>query len=154
VRAVLAGEPLRVRNPEAIRPWQHVLNPLGGYLVLAQALWESDEYAVPWNFGPPEDEARSVGWIVERVRELWDGEPSWELDGSGQPQEAYALRVDSSRARARLGWRPVWGLAEALERTVAWFRAYAEGVDVRDTTSAEVEAFAAAQALGVGSTGS
>ena len=106
MRAALAGEQVRVRNPNSIRPWQHVLNPLSGYLVLAQALWDAPEHAAGWNFGPVEEDARSVGWIVERLGELWPAELRWALDDGPHPHEARYLKLDSSRARARLGWRP------------------------------------------------
>ena len=146
MRAALQGEPLRVRSPEAVRPWQHVLNPLCGYLVLAQALWESDDYATAWNFGPADGEARPVAELVERLRVLWPGGLDWDRDEDEQPHEAHALRLDSSRARTRLGWRPVWGLDEALERIVTWYQAFAAGADMRATTHEQVEAFAQAQA--------
>ena len=154
MRAALSGEPLRVRNPNAIRPWQHVLNPLSGYLVLAQALWESPEYATAWNFGPADDEARPVGWLVERVGRLWPGDLRWDRNEEVQPHEARSLRVDSSRARAQLGWRPTWDLDEALDRIVAWYQAFAAGADMRTATHEQVEAFDAAQALRVRSAAS
>ncbi len=119
MRAALAGEELRVRNPASIRPWQHVLNPLSGYLVLAQAVWEAPENAAGWNFGPAEQDARTVGSIVQRVTELWPGGLRWTHDEGPHPHEARYLKLDSSRARARLGWRPLLGLDAALEATVA-----------------------------------
>ncbi len=114
MRAALAGEQVRVRNPNSIRPWQHVLNPLSGYLVLAQALWDSPEHAAGWNFGPADEDARPVGWIVERMGELWPAELRWAVDDGPHPHEARYLKLDSSRARARLGWRPPVGLDAAL----------------------------------------
>ena len=141
MRAALAGEPVRVRNPNSIRPWQHVLNPLSGYLVLAQALWDSPEYAAGWNFGPAEDDVRSVGWIVERVGELWPAELEWVHDDGPHPHEASYLKLDSSRSRARLGWRPLLGLEEALEETVAWYRALGEDADMRTVTVGQIERF-------------
>ena len=153
MRSALRGESLLVRNPEAVRPWQHVLNPLSGYLVLAQALWESPEYATAWNFGPPDDEARPVRFLVERLHRLWPGEARWEHDSNPQPHEAHALRVDSSRARARLGWRPTWDLDEALDRIVAWYQAFNAGTDLRAATCEQVEAFATSHALRPGATG-
>jgi CDP-glucose 4,6-dehydratase len=141
MRAALAGEQLRVRNPNSIRPWQHVLNPLSGYLVLAQALWDSPEHARGWNFGPPEQDARSVGAIVERVGELWPDELRWGIDDGPHPHEARYLKLDSSRARARLGWRPLLGLDEALQATVAWYTQLHEGADMRAVTLGQIEAF-------------
>lgn len=141
MRAALAGERVRVRNPNSIRPWQHVLNPLSGYLVLAQALWQSPEHACGWNFGPPEQDARSVGWVLERVRELWPGELDSVLDSGPHPHEARYLKLDSSRARARLGWRPVLGLDEALQATVDWYAQLRAGADMRAVTMSQIEAF-------------
>ena len=141
MRAALAGERLRVRNPNSIRPWQHVLNPLSGYLVLAQALWEVPEHACGWNFGPPEQDARPVGWIVQRVGELWPGELDSVVDDGPHPHEARYLKLDSSRARARLGWRPLLGLDEALQATVDWYTQLRSGADMRAVTMGQIEAF-------------
>jgi CDP-glucose 4,6-dehydratase len=141
MRAALADERVRVRNPNSIRPWQHVLNPLSGYLVLAQALWDSPEHACGWNFGPPEQDARPVGWIVERVGELWPAELRWTLDDGPHPHEARYLKLDSSRARARLGWRPLLGLDGALEATVAWYLQLHAGADMRAVTVEQIETF-------------
>ncbi len=141
MRAALSGERVRVRNPNSIRPWQHVLNPLSGYLVLAQALWDSPEHACAWNFGPPEEDARPVGWIVERVGELWPAELRWTLDDGPHPHEARYLKLDSSRARARLGWQPLLGLERALRATVDWYGQLRAGADMRAVTVAQIEAF-------------
>jgi CDP-glucose 4,6-dehydratase len=141
MRAALAGEPARVRNPNSIRPWQHVLNPLSGYLVLAQALFESAEHAAGWNFGPAEQDARPVGWLVERIAELWPAELRWTLDDGPHPHEASYLKLDSSRARLRLGWRPPVALDEALASIVEWYQALRDGADMRAVTLAQIEAF-------------
>jgi CDP-glucose 4,6-dehydratase len=141
MRAALAGEEVRVRNPNSIRPWQHVLNPLSGYLVLAQALWDSPEHACGWNFGPPEEDARPVGWIVERARELWPAEVRSVLDDGPHPHEARYLKLDSSRARARLGWRPSLDLDAALEATVDWYRELSVGADMHAVTVGQIETF-------------
>jgi CDP-glucose 4,6-dehydratase len=141
MRAALAGERLRVRNPNSIRPWQHVLNPLSGYLVLAQALWDSPEHACGWNFGPPEEDARPVGWVVERASELWRGQLGWTLDDGPHPHEARYLKLDSSRARARLGWRPLLGLEAALAATVEWYERLRDGADMHAVTVGQIETF-------------
>jgi CDP-glucose 4,6-dehydratase len=141
MRAALAGETLRVRNPNSIRPWQHVLNPLSGYLVLAQAIWDSPDHACGWNFGPPEEDARSVGWIVERVGGLWPGALAWSVDDGPHPHEARYLKLDSSRARTRLGWRPLLGLDDALEATVDWYVQLREAADMRAVTLGQIESF-------------
>jgi CDP-glucose 4,6-dehydratase len=141
MRAALTGEELRVRNPNSVRPWQHVLNPLSGYLLLAEALWDSPQHAAGWNFGPPEADARPVGWIVQRVAELWPGQLRWSLDQGPHPHEARYLKLDSSRARARLGWHPVVGLEDALAATVGWYRELSAGGDMRAVTLGQIEAF-------------
>jgi CDP-glucose 4,6-dehydratase len=141
MRAALAGEQVRIRNPNSIRPWQHVLNPLSGYLVLAQALWSSPEHAAGWNFGPAEEDARPVGWIVRRMDELWPTELRWALDDGPHPHEARYLKLDSSRARARLGWRPSIGLEKTLQNIAEWYLALREGADMRAVTLGEIETF-------------
>jgi CDP-glucose 4,6-dehydratase len=146
MRAALAGEEVRVRNPNSVRPWQHVLNPLSGYLVLAQALWDSPEHARGWNFGPPEQDARPVGWIVERACRLWPQELRSVLDEGPHPHEARYLKLDSSRARTRLGWRPLLGLDAALEATVAWYGKLHAGEDMRVVTLGQIESFQYADA--------
>jgi CDP-glucose 4,6-dehydratase len=140
-RAALAGAPVRIRNPEAVRPWQHVLNPLSGYLRLAERAWDDPDAARGWNFGPEDADARPVGWIVDRIAERWDAPLRREVDAGPHPHEAHWLTLDSSLARARLGWTPAWDLAEGLDRTVAWYRAYRDGEDVRATTLEQVRAF-------------
>ena len=141
VRAVQTGRPLQVRNPEAVRPWQHVLNPLSGYLALAQALHAQAGAARAWNFGPRAGDARTVSWIVERLGELWDGALSWELDERANPPEAAHLALDSSRAEHELGWRPPWDLDDALGLVVEWHRAHLEGEEMRAVSLAQIERF-------------
>lgn len=141
MRGALAGEEVRVRNPNSIRPWQHVLNPLGGYLLLAQELWDDPVLAQGWNFGPPEQDARPVGWIVERASELWSHPLRRVVDDGPHPHEARYLKLDSSRARMRLGWRPLIELDAALEATVGWYRELADGADMRAVTLAQIAEF-------------
>jgi len=144
VRAVQHGEPLRVRNPRAVRPWQHVLNPLGGYLLLAERLFRSSGLARAWNFGPPPRDARPVEWIVGRIAELWDDAFTWVPETGEQPPEASYLALDSSAAEAELGWRPSWPLERALESIVAWHRALDRGQDARSLCCEQIERFAVA----------
>lgn len=134
VRAALGNETLHVRNPAAVRPWQHVANPLSGYLLLAQSLWDAPDLAGGWNFGPAEDDAQPVSWIVERMRQRWSGKPHWEADPGPHPHEAAYLTLDSSRARRRLGWRPPVPLTAALDSIVDWHEAEAAGADMREVT--------------------
>jgi CDP-glucose 4,6-dehydratase len=148
MRGALAGEPIRIRNPEAVRPWQHVLNPLSGYLLLAQELADSPERAGGWNFGPAHDDTKPVGWIAERLRDLWHGDLTFETDPGPHPHEAHFLSLDSTKAREQLGWAPAWDLDTALSSTVAWYEALRDGADMRAVTLQQIEAFAAAESPG------
>jgi len=141
MRAAIEGAVLSIRNPGATRPWQHVLNPLSGYLLLAQRLWDDPGVATAWNFGPAEADARAVGWIVERLDELWPGGLAWARDEAEHPHEAHYLKVDSARARARLGWAPRWDLDRALESIVEWYVALRDGEDMRAVSLAQLDAF-------------
>jgi CDP-glucose 4,6-dehydratase len=141
IRAVERGEPLKVRNPAAVRPWQHVLSPLGGYLCLAQALAQDADgrAARAWNFGPQVADARPVSWIVERLAELWAGELEWQLDEDANPPEAGHLALDSGAAERLLNWRPAGRLEDALELVVAWHRAHRMGADMRRVSLAQID---------------
>jgi CDP-glucose 4,6-dehydratase len=147
MRGALDGAEIRIRNPHSIRPWQHVLNPLSGYLVLAQALFESAEYASGWNFGPADEDAREVQWIVAQITELWPVSLRWVTDSDPHPHEAAYLKLDSSRARAHLSWRPTWGLADGIAAVVSWYRGLREGEDMRSLTLRQIESFQYAGAL-------
>jgi CDP-glucose 4,6-dehydratase len=141
VRAVERGETLKVRNPQAVRPWQHVLNPLAGYLLLAQALWDETDATQAWNLGPPAGDARTVSWIVERLGALWAGALHWELDPGVNPPEAPHLALDSGRAERELRWRPRWDLDDALGLVVEWHRAQRAGEDMREVSLAQIARF-------------
>ena len=144
LRALDAGETLSIRSPGAIRPWQHVLEPLSGYLALAEALVVSGvQVAEAWNFGPVDDDARSVGWILDRLSARVP-ELRWQCDASPQPHEANYLKLDSSKARARLGWAPRWRLDKALAMTVDWHRAWRQGGDMQAVSLAQIAEYAAA----------
>jgi CDP-glucose 4,6-dehydratase len=144
VRAVETGAPLRLRNPSAVRPWQHVLNALSGYLLLAEALCERPRLAGAWNFGPAAGEARTVAWLIERLAQLWDGDLRWEPDERPGPAEASYLALDSAAAERDLGWQPPWDLDKALQMLVSWDRARRAGEDVRAVSLAQLDEFAAA----------
>lgn len=144
MRAFLAGQPVIIRNPHAIRPWQHVLEPLIGYLELAEQLWQhGPDYAEGWNFGPNDDDAKPVSWIVEYLAALWGGQSRWVLDGGNHPHEAHYLKLDCSKAKMRLGWRPRWNLEQALTRTVDWYSAYAGHKDMRAVTLGQISGYEA-----------
>lgn len=145
LRAITDGQSVSIRNPASTRPWQHVLEPVSGYFTLCQALWDDPEAALGgWNFGPCDEDARPVQWIVERMCALWGEGAEWTHDGSPQPHEANVLKLDISKARASLGWQPRWGLGETLESIVSWQRAWASGADMHAYCHAELERFAAA----------
>ena len=142
VRAAVGDRPLRLRNPSAIRPWQHVLCPLSGYLLLVQSLCEPPDSARAWNFGPDQGDARTVEWIVRRVSDLWPGQVPWMLDGAEHPHEAHFLELDSSQAKERLGWSPPLDLQAGLAATVEWYLAWRDARDLRALTLSQVAALA------------
>jgi CDP-glucose 4,6-dehydratase len=142
IRAAIEGDAVPIRNPGAVRPWQHVLNPLSGYLLLAERLGESREYAQAWNFGPDAEDAQPVSWIVERLGELWGEGLEWERDEGPHPVETRYLRLDSTKAREQLGWRPRWGLERALESIVDWHKRVEAGEDARELCLSQIESFA------------
>jgi CDP-glucose 4,6-dehydratase len=142
VRAFEAGTDVVIRNPLAIRPWQHVLEPLAGYLTLGEALTRSGEqFAESWNFGPADDDARPVEWIVDALVRRWGDGASWRLDDAAHPHEARYLKLDCSKARGRLAWRPHWNLEHALERIVEWHLAHRAGQSMRDVTLDQIKAY-------------
>jgi CDP-glucose 4,6-dehydratase len=140
VRAMQAGRPVVIRNPKAVRPWQHVLEPLCGYLLLAEKLWfaKGTSFAESWNFGPDEKDTQSVQRIVDNVTRLWGTGATWELATSPQPHETGCLRLDSSKAKAELGWSPVLSLSEALEWTIEWYRTCQAGGDMHKVTEQQI----------------
>jgi CDP-glucose 4,6-dehydratase len=146
--ALARSEPIKIRNPDATRPWQHVLEPLSGYLVLAERLHGSvaengPDVAEPWNFGPDGHDVRPVSAVADRIVALWGGDARWERSGEVGPHEAGLLALDASKARARLGWRPRLQLDEALAWTVDWHRRYQRGEDARALVLEQVQAYEA-----------
>ncbi|HNT98966.1 MAG TPA: CDP-glucose 4,6-dehydratase, partial [Elusimicrobiales bacterium] len=132
IRAALRGEKVRIRNPRAVRPWQHVLEPLAGYLRLAEKLHTGGaKYAEAWNFGPDAGDAKDVEWIVKRLFSRWPGAPGYDIDKGPHLHEAKFLRLDSSKARKKLGWKPHWRVGQAVDRIIEWTRAYQAGADMR-----------------------
>lgn len=134
LHALDQNEPVSVRNPNATRPWQHVLEPLSGYLILAQALiGEPRKYASAWNFGPVDEDAKPVEWLVQRMCTIWGDGATWQVQGEQEQKvhEAHYLKLDASKARHYLGWAPAWRLEEALAETIKWHRAWRAGVDCR-----------------------
>jgi CDP-glucose 4,6-dehydratase len=140
LRAFERGEPVRIRNPHSTRPWQHVLEPLSGYLLLAERLvLHGSVDAEGFNFGPHDDDARPVQWIVERMAARWDGGAKWTFDAGDRPHEAHYLKLDISKARHRLGWRPRWRLDEALGRIEEWHRAWLANADMRSMCLRQID---------------
>lgn len=143
LRAISDNKPVIIRSPDAIRPWQHVLEPLSGYLLLAQRLYEQGvEFAEGWNFGPNDEDARPVHWIVEQLTQQWGEGASWQLDSGDHPHEAHYLKLDCSKAKMRLHWQPRWHLAYTLEMIVAWQRAWLVKQDMRSVTLKQIEQYA------------
>lgn len=142
LRSFERDEPVKIRNSSAIRPWQHVLEPLSGYLVLAQKLYDGDHALdEPWNFGPRDEDAQPVGWIVEQMAALWGPEACWQVDGGPHPHEAHFLKLDISKAHARLGWAPKWNLSTALHQIIDWHRSWLDGKDMKASCLAQIEMY-------------
>ena len=138
LRAIDAGATLKIRSPLSTRPWQHVLEPLSGYLTLAEHLTtEGMAFAEAWNFGPKDEDARPVNWIVEQLAEMRQ-DVKWQCDKAPQPHEANFLKLDSSKAQSRLGWEARWRLQTALQNTLEWHQAWRNGDDMRDVTLKQI----------------
>jgi len=141
LRSFEKNEPVVIRNPKATRPWQHVLEPLSGYLVLAQKMYhDQNKYAEGWNFGPNENDAKPVGWILDKMIAKWPNS-SWELDSSSNPHESNFLQLDISKAESKLGWKPVWGLNQTLEKIIAWHQAWTNKKDMQAVCLSEIKEY-------------
>ncbi|UWU83201.1 CDP-glucose 4,6-dehydratase [Bradyrhizobium yuanmingense] len=146
LRAVEAGKVVEIRSPTAIRPWQHVLEPLSGYLALAERLFiDGSAFAEAWNFGPAEADARSVAWIADRLTRMWSPEARWIVTDAPQPHEAHYLRLDCAKAGQKLGWHARWDLSTALTRIVSWHKAWLAGEDMAARTLADIIDFTRAR---------
>ena len=139
IRAMIAEQRPMIRNPRAVRPWQHVLEALGGYILIAERLAAGDRWAADaWNFGPADDDTRPVDWIADRLTQGWGADGWNQPEQPSGPHEAHLLKLDCAKARALLGWRPAWGLEEALRRIVAWHKGQAGGQDARALSNAQL----------------
>jgi len=140
--AILTGDAPLIRYPNAIRPWQHVLEPLNGYLMLAQKMWsEGDKYAGAWNFGPSDDDARPVSWIADQLTKQWGGGAMWLNDNQAHPHEAKYLKLDCSKAKGVLQWKPKMELSTTLQWIVEWYKAYNGGKDMGDFTVGQIDCY-------------
>lgn len=145
LRSFQNGQPVIIRNPHSIRPWQHVLEPLSGYLLVAQQLYLNGcAYAEGWNFGPNDNDAQPVQFIVETMVQLWGDNASWQLDGANHPHEAHYLKLDCSKAKMRMGWQPRWDLVTTLGRIVNWHKAWLTGENMRARSLQEIRDYMAA----------
>jgi CDP-glucose 4,6-dehydratase len=144
IRAFLAGTSCQIRNPSAIRPWQFVLDPLFGYLLLAERLADdASHFASAWNFGPTDTDAKPVSWIANELARLWGKNASWNHDVGVHPHEAQFLKLDTSKARACLGWNSLLPLEQALDWIAEWYRAYQDGADLQSITRMQIERYEA-----------
>jgi CDP-glucose 4,6-dehydratase len=142
LRALEKNESVLIRNPHAIRPWQHVLEPLSGYLLLAQSLYtQGQSDAEGWNFGPSDEDARPVQWVVDYLCKAWGGSATWGLQLGDHPHEANYLKLDISKARQRLNWAPQWSLETALNHVISWHRAWIEGRDMYEFCLAQISLY-------------
>ena len=141
IKAIIRGEKIIVRSPYSIRPWQHVLDPLSGYLVLARKLYEDGyKYAEAWNFGPNSDDERPVEYVVSEICKAYGGSAGFEIvQNPDQPHEAAYLKLDCSKSRAMLGWEPKWNLNKAVEKTVEWVKAWRNNADMRKFSESQIE---------------
>ncbi|WP_250500030.1 CDP-glucose 4,6-dehydratase [Caballeronia sp. GAWG1-5s-s] len=144
MRAINASVPVEIRNPHAIRPWQHVLEPLSGYLLLAQRLHEEGaKFCGGWNFGPHDTDTQAVQWIVEHLVAQWGDGAAWRRDPSQQPHEATYLKLDCSKAKSLLGWSPRLTLSQAIDFVVDWHKAYRKDADMRALSLSQIETYQA-----------
>jgi CDP-glucose 4,6-dehydratase len=144
LRAFEAKTPVVIRNPYAIRPWQHVLEPLSGYLMLAHALYEDGEqFSSAWNFGPNDEDAKPVQWIVEQMTNRWGVGASWTRDDGHHLHEANYLKLDISKAKSQLGWKPIWNLDRALDQIIEWNKAWLSGSEMRSICEEQIAAYQA-----------
>ncbi|NMM13787.1 MAG: CDP-glucose 4,6-dehydratase [Rhodoferax sp.] len=142
LRAFEQNQPVIIRNPHATRPWQHVLEPLSGYLALAERLYtDGQTFAEGWNFGPTDDDAQPVQWIVEHMVSSWGNGASWQQDGGVHPHEANYLKLDISKAKARLGWQPRWTLQAALQASVDWHQQWLAGANMQAVTLGQINQY-------------
>ena len=142
LRAFDRDEQVVVRNPQATRPWQHVLEPLSGYLVLAESLYgKGHQFSGAWNFGPKDEDCQNVEWILNQIITRWPSEVTWRLDDVVNPHEAKFLKLDCSKAAYHLNWQPKWHADETIEKIVSWYQAWKDGKDMQEKCLEEIRQY-------------
>ena len=142
MRGILNNEIIKIRNPNSTRPWQHVLDPLNGYLTLVEKLWSSgSEFSEGWNFGPLENDEKSVKWIVEKLTEQWSKDIKWDIDNRVNPHEENYLRLNCIKANSRLGWMRKLNLEQGLKWIIEWYKQYEQNNNMRNITEQQIEEF-------------
>ncbi len=142
IRAFMSEKISEIRYPDAVRPWQHVFEPLYGYLLLGQRLYEDGtKFTGAWNFGPDDNDVKSVRWVVERITSMWGDNASWKITTDNHPYEAHYLKLDCSKAKAKLGWYPQWDLNLSLEKTVEWYKAYCNKEDMFNFSLNQIKSY-------------
>ena len=138
-RSLIFGERLKIRNPDSVRPWQHALEPLAGYMKLAEKLYRGKKkFAESWNFGPAEEDSKPVGWILNEIKRIWREPVNWDIDESVQPHEARLLKLDSAKAKNELNWLPKLSLEEAVKLTAEWYRGFKDKQDLVKLTASQI----------------
>jgi len=142
IRSITSGQILEIRSPFAIRPWQHVLEPLNGYLKLAEKLFtEGTKFSQSWNFGPDDQDAKNVGWLTSHLCELWGDDARYKIDKDPQPHEANYLKLDCSKAKAELNWHPHWNLETTLQSIVTWNKDFLSDFDMRKVSLNQIDQY-------------
>jgi len=139
-RSLIFGEKLEIRNPYSVRPWQHALEPLSGYMKLAEKLYNGEKsFAESWNFGPAEEDSKPVGWILEEIKRIWNEPVNWQIAEGIQPHEARLLKLDSAKAKNQLKWSPKLSLDEAVKITVQWYRGFKDKKNLTELTGNQID---------------
>jgi CDP-glucose 4,6-dehydratase len=142
IKSLEQKEVLKIRNPNAIRPWQHVLEPLSGYLMLAEKLYlKESDFSGAWNFGPHDEDAKTVKWIAEKLSVKWGAMPDLKMQAGDQPHEAHFLKLDVSKAKQQLGWEPKWSLNTALDKIIDWQKSWCAQEDMREKCITQISEY-------------
>lgn len=142
IKTLQGNKPIVIRYPDAVRPWQHVVEPLFGYLLLGQHLYQKGTtFTGAWNFGPDDENVKPVRWLVERITEMWGNNAGWEIDKGNNPYEENYLKLDCSKAKSKLGWHPQWDLNLSLEKTIEWYKAYYNNEDMLNITINQIKSY-------------